>query len=275
MTFKNHYTAKEAQERLGIDEWKFHYLVKTGRIKKVIPPGRKTGVYPKSEIDEMALEMLAFITYDERQGVQFMKAKTEEDIQEEFSLATLMFGSHVHDIPTREAWLSKNPDTDFIVRDNGKLVAFINVLPVKHETIMRFMEGEIRGWDIPADDVLPYLPGQEYECIIMGMATAPDVEMSKRSQYGRRLIAGFLRFAKELAEKNITIRKFYATSVTPTGIAIMEHAGFEKIGQINKRYAFMLDTVLSDAWIAKEYRQILEDAKNHHASYFDSEQKIV
>ena len=43
---------------------------------------------------------------------------------------------------------SKNPDTDFIARDQGQLVGFINMLPVKHKTIMKFMRGDIRGWEI-------------------------------------------------------------------------------------------------------------------------------
>jgi hypothetical protein len=275
MALKNYYTAKEAQKRLGLDEGKFFYLVKTGRIKKVIPPGKKQGVYPKTDIDELAMEMLAFMTYDEKQGIQFMKAKTEEDIQEEYDLATFMFGAHVHDMETRQAWLAKNPDTDFIIRDNGELVAFINVLPVKHNTIMNFMDGKIRGWDIPADDILQYEPNHEYECIIMGMATTPNTELNKRSQYGRRLISGFLRFLEELAEKNITVTHFYATSVTPSGIAIMQNAGFEVIGTLGKRYAFKLDTRNSDAWIAKEYREILEAAKNQAPPLFKTDQRIV
>jgi hypothetical protein len=86
-----------------------------------------------------------------------MKATTE-DILEEYELATSMFGNAVHDILTRHTWLAKNPDTNFIVRDQGQIVGFINMLPVKHETIMKFMRGEIRGWEISAEDVLPYTP---------------------------------------------------------------------------------------------------------------------
>jgi hypothetical protein len=88
--------------------------------------------------------------------------------------------------------LHKNPDTDFIVRDEGKLAGFINMLPVKVETIKRFMHGEIRGWEIPADDVLPYTPGSTLECIVMGMATTPKTEKQRRTLYGAKLINGLL-----------------------------------------------------------------------------------
>ena len=42
------------------------------------------------------------------------------------------------------------------MRDQDKLVGFINMQPVKHETIMKFMKGEIKGWEIAAEDVLPF-----------------------------------------------------------------------------------------------------------------------
>jgi len=144
------------------------------------------------------------------------------------------------------------------VRDQDKLVGFINLLPVKHETIMRFMQGEMRGWEIPAEDVLSYTPGSQVECIMMGMATTP--EAGQHAYYGRRLISGIVRFIHQLAAKDITITKLYATSVTPTGIAILRNAGFQEIGHLGKRIAFELDTMNSDAPFAKRYRQTLRQS---------------
>lgn len=204
------------------------------------------------------------------QRIKFMKATTE-DFLDEYTLATSMFGNAVHSIPTRHAWLARNPDTDFIVRDQGKLVGFINILPVKHDTIMKFMRGEIRGWEIPAEDVLPFTPGTQVECIIMGMATTPEAEAGKRAYYGRKLLTGLIRFIHELAAKDITITKFYATSVTPTGIAILQDAGFKNIGQIGKRIAFELDITHSDSRLARQYRAVLQRAKQRAQTTTDKE----
>ena len=133
---------------------------------------------------------------------------TTDDIQEEYDLATSMFGDAVHDIPTRQAWLDKNPEIDFIVKDQGKLVGFINMLPVKHETIMRFMQGEIRGWHIPTEDVLPYTPSSVLECIVMGMATTPAIEKQRRTQYGAKLISGLIDFLTPSRRKT---HRYYET----------------------------------------------------------------
>ncbi len=102
----------------------------------------------------------------------------------------------------------------------------------------------------------------------MGMATIPEADITKRAYYGRRLIVGLMRFIHELAEKNVTITKYYATSVTPTGIAVLHNAGFQTIGQLEKRVAFELGTMSSDVPLAVQYRELL----SKHAKP-DDEQK--
>ena len=233
MNVKNYYSAKEAQEKLGVDKNRFNYLVRTGRIRKFIPPGRSQGQYLITEIDKLARELNAFMLYDEQAGLQFMIARSDED---------------------RKSWLEKNSDIDFIVRDHGRLVGFINLLPAKHDAIMNFINGEIRGWEIKPEDVLSFTPNSTMECILMGMATTPDVNLSKRTQYGAKLISGFIEFLVGLAEKNIVITKFYATSSTPTGIAILRNAGFKEVNHLSKRLAFELDIMTSDDRIAKDRR---------------------
>ena len=220
------------------------------------PQATSSSVYLKKEIETLANEMFSYMETDETQGLTFMVA-TADDMQEEYDLTTSMFGNAVHDIPTRQAWLNKNPETDFIVRDNGLLVGFLNMLPVKPKTIKRFIDGEIRGWDIPAEDVLPYVSGSSFECIVMGMATLPEAERTRRAQYGAKLISGFFDFLHRLAEQQITITKFYATSATPTGIAILRHAGFQEIGRIGERIAFELETETSDTPLVRAYRESL------------------
>ncbi len=254
---KNYYTAKEAQERLGINDNAFYYLVRTGKIRKYTPPGKKQGVYPKAEIERYAREVEAFIVYDEDAGLQFMKATTDEDYQEKHELGTLLFGNAIHGMETHKAWREKNADLDFIIRDHGRLVGFLNLVPAKHDAIMHFMSGEIKGWDINADDVLPFTPGTTLECILIGMATLPDVDIGRRRQYGAKLLSGLRAFLKELAEQEITISKFYATSVTPSGIAILRNAGFKELGRSGKRMAFELDVMTSQNCLVTEYRQAL------------------
>jgi len=259
-----HQAQREQTQGLGGEDTARQHKESTRRIFALTTPPLPRSQHSsplKKDSDTQAKDMITLMHTDKVQGITFMQATTD-DIQEEYNLATSMFGDAVHDIPTRQAWLDKNPETDFLVRDQGRLVGFINMLPVKHETIMRFMQGDIRGWDIPAEDVLPYTPGSVLECIVMGMATTPAADKQRRTQYGAKLISGLIDFLNSLAKRHIIITKLYATSVTPTGIALLRHAGFRELGQIGKRIAFELDTLNSNAPLAKAYRESL----NHKAS---------
>src|SRR4051794_2535569 len=95
LDMKNYYTASQAQERLGVDKNRFNYLVRSGKIKKHVPPGMAQGRYSKTQVDRLARENLAFMTYDESHGITFSKVTTHEDIEDEYALAEHMFGSSV------------------------------------------------------------------------------------------------------------------------------------------------------------------------------------
>jgi hypothetical protein len=255
---KHYYTSMEARQQLGMPVGAFYYLVETGKIKRLITPGKKQGFYSKHQIERLARERLKCTIGEEEPGTTFMKA-TFDDIDEEYELAALMLnGSAGYGVPTYKAWLGKNSDTNFIVRDQGRLVAFMQVLPLKQGTIKRLLKGEIREWEISAEDVLPYTPGNSAECIIMRMTTASDVNKQKRHQYGLRLIRGFLHFLHDLAEQDITITRFHAISATSEGNAILRQAKFEERGHIGKRVVFELNPITSDSRMAKAYRIMLK-----------------
>jgi hypothetical protein len=266
---KYYYTSREAQQHLGINVGAFYYLIDIGKVKKLTPPGKKQGFYSKHQIERLAKERLKRMTDEREPGTTFMKA-TLDDIHEEHELAALMLnGSAAYGVSTYEAWLRKNSDINFIVRDQGRLVAFMQVLPVKQETIRRWMNGEIREWEIRAEEVLHYTPRSSVRCIIMSMAITSDADKRKRHQYGIRLIRGFLHFLHELAEQGITITRFYAISATPEGNAILRRAKFEERGHVGKRIAFELDPMTSDTCMAKAYRAVLKHHNQVSRGVFD------
>jgi hypothetical protein len=250
-----HYcTAREAQRLLGMHVGTFYYLVETGKIKKLVLPGKQWGVYSKHQIQKLAKEQRVCPGGKEEQGIVFQKA-TIDDLYEEYELATLMLsGGAGYGFPSYAEWLGKNPDTNFIVRDQGRLVAFIHAIPVEHNTIQYWMRGEIGGWEIRAQDVLFYAPGSTLECIIMSMATISDVDEQRRRLYGACLLRGFFHFLCGLAEQDITITRFYAMSATSKGNAMLRKAKFVERGHVGKRVAFELDPLTSDTRMAQEYR---------------------
>ncbi len=254
-----YYTAREAQQRLGVGVGAFYYLVDTGKIKKLAPPGKQRGFYSKHQIETLLKERATGMQGKLKSDITFLKA-TQDDIHEEYELAALLLnGSIGYGLPTYEAWLRYNPDSNFIVRDQGRLVAFMQVLPVKRETIKRWLKGEVREWEIGADDVLPYERGSSVECMITSIATTADVDTGVRRRYGMRLMRGFLRFLDDLAMQGVTISRFYAASAAPDGLALLRKATFEERGYIGKRLAFELDPVAADIRLAKAQEKVLRD----------------
>jgi hypothetical protein len=117
------------------------------------------------------------------------------------------------------------------------------------------MKGEIREWEISAEDALPYTPRSSVECIIVSMVTTSDVEKQKRRLYGRCLIRGFLHFLHDLTGKSVSIIRFYAASATPEGTAMLRQAGFEERSHIGKRMVFELNPITSGTRLEKRTGQ--------------------
>lgn len=255
---KYYYTAKEAQQHLGLPVGAFYYLIDTGKIRRITPPGKNRGFYSKHQIERLAHEQPGSGRAGEPLQLVFAQA-TQNDFHEEYELAALVLnGSASYGLPTSQAWLRKNPATNFIVRDQGRLVAFMHVVPVKTGTIKRWLNGEIREWEISAEDVLPYIPGMPVECIITNIAIATDVDTVERHQYGLCLLRGFARFLQHLAEQGVTITRFYALGATPEGITALQRATFKERGKIGRRVIFELNPLSSPFSIARAYRVALK-----------------
>jgi hypothetical protein len=253
---EHYYTAAEARKVLGVTPETFQYWGRDGRIRRIYLPGRKQPVYSKSEINKMAQQTEAFlIAQAEETG--FRKA-TLEDQEEEKQLAVLAFGQGTLLVP-REEFLKKNPDTDYHLYRQGRLVAYMNIFPLKKETLERFMQGKIRGYDITPDDIEQFIPGKPTECLIMDAVTIPSEPPRTRVAYSASMISNFIDVLNEWGNRGIEITKLWSVGNTPAGQNILRSAGFKEIKNPNYktgpgRIPFELDVANSDAKILRQYK---------------------
>lgn len=257
-----YYTGRQVQQKLGITEPALRNLVKQRKLRKIIPPGREYGVYLKEEVDTYAEKWFAFLTVKEAPKTALVKA-TAQDMDDEQELARRAIGSPgLMTAELRRAWLARCPEGDYHLRHNNKLVAYFRILPVKHERLIEFMEGKIRGGEITADDIDPFEPGKPVECFLVGIASEPDVGEITRMHYVQYLIRGTVRELEELGRKGYIVTKMYATSDTPTGIAMAIHAGMDEYGErIGKRLRFVLDSETSRSFLVDSYKRGLAEWK--------------
>lgn len=248
------YTASEAIKILNMPRTTFHHYVKIGKIKKKVPYGHKEGYYEKNYIDKMAeASQLYAIQYAEEPTV--FSVATKDDAQGIYNAASSLWPTTNVAPETRLSWYQVNPEIDYVVKKDDIIVGFVNIRPLKHETIERLLNREIWVKDIKPEDLLPFTPNIPLECWV-GMGVRTGVNDPKK--YGMRLIAGAIKVFNNFATRGIAIKKLYTISESPDGIRIAHGLGFKDITLPNAPVKqFVLDVETSDSPFVQEYNRIL------------------
>ena len=259
-----YYTGEEARKKLGMTRDAFNHYVRTGVIKKVTIIG-KHGHYVKRDIDMMAQSIAAAMLAAQASEIQFKKA-TLQDQEKEFELAVLNFGEqtkrfHEH----RRHLLTINPDISYYIYDHEHMVASIDIVPLEHEGIARFIEGE-RGW-LLGEYVTQFVPGRPLEVIIIDMITTTLVPMDKRNRYAMRLLLGMTDVLEEWGKQGVEIAKLYANGGSVYGRRLLETAGFTKLGEReNNRVIYELDIAGADLQMLRPYKKALAEYKQRQGT---------
>lgn len=260
------YTASDVMRILGIGNSTLYHYVDTGKIKKVVPPGRSEGYYIKAEVDKMARAKEIFLLQYSSDSSTFRKAE-EKDIQGIHNLSTEIFGSTV--VPSYESRLApflKNPNIYYVVEQDNILVGYIGIAPIKQDVVNRVM-GETEearsklltsmSEIVTPDNILMFEPGQA-DNIYLIVATRQGLARSK--YYAMRLISGGFDILKDYALQGVIAKRFYSVSRTPDGIKLCKNLGFREIvipGNPVRR--FKLDIETTTLPLLDEYKQIVKD----------------
>jgi hypothetical protein len=255
---QNFYTASEAQKRLGLPRSTFFYLVKQGKIKKMVLPGMKQGVYPRSQIDQLALTIKALIDQFSPSSV-FEPAKTE-DLTIEVEIDTTLYGkAGTTPLDRRIERLNRNPESNFVLRRDGEIVGHTAFYPVEANYLAKLLRAEVSG--IPAEKVLPWSAGVPlqvfYSIISVKSGFPPDIARHT----GLRMLAGAVSVFRSLGLRGVIIETISCTSRTESGIRLARDLGMagELIEDEPGRWRFTLDLAASGSLLATEYKQGLKE----------------
>src|SRR6266700_2241517 len=118
------YSASEAREKLGgMSTSSFKRLVDSGKIRKVVPPGKSQGKYIREDVDKLAEAMEQFVQIysasEPAEKLDFSQAKNESDIQETVLIAKQNLGENAYGLEKRMAWFRKAPRGDYVLRHEG------------------------------------------------------------------------------------------------------------------------------------------------------------
>lgn len=255
------YTASDVMKKLGIANSTLYHYVNTGKIKKVVPPGRKEGYYLRAEIDKLIRAQELFILQYASDTTLFEKAE-EEDIAGITELCIELFGKHgTASYETRLAQYKANPDIFYVLRQDELIVGYIGLYPLKHEAIETIMSGveeaRFRTSILAPENIVPFEPGKSEEAFVV---IGAKQGLKRSATYGMRLIAGGLEVIENFARRGIIIKRLYATSRTQDGIRIMTGANFRQVNPANEEddlLRFEYDLEHADSHILRKYQRIV------------------
>ena len=126
-------------------------------------------------------------------------------------------------------WLRKNPDIDYLPKQEDHLIGSLSFVPLRPETIEVLLTQRRYAKDLTADDILPFKPHTPVDIYGMAIGVKPGLSLSQKRLYGERLILGAKNVLLDLGKRGIIIRRVIAHSSMPDGIRLMRHIGFTEI----------------------------------------------
>ena len=214
----------------------------------------------KTYIDKMA-EASQLYTIQHAEDPATFSLATEEDLPGIYDVFVSLWGpTNATTTETRLSWRTINPKMDYVVKQENIVVGFVNVNPLTHEAIQKYINREIQVKDLQPNDILPFTPGIALECEA-DIAVRAGVQEPKK--YGMRLIRGIINVMRQFAKEGIIIKAIYTRSSTSDGIRLANGLGFKTVNSDVEQNSklFVLDFETSDSPFAQEYNQIRAETR--------------
>lgn len=271
---KEFITSSEAEAMLG-NRMLYKY-VKQNLIEKYTPPLSKYGFYKLSDVEKVRKSLMDEpISEPEPEAasdITFARA-TPDDMEGVYNVAIELFPAGTTSANARKPLIAVCPDGNYIVRDQGQIVAYLHLQPLKPEVMKAFLKGEIRGKDIKVQHIDPFATGKSVDVLVKSIGSTRKNGEEKSAHYTQRLLLGTARELEKMGKQGIIIRKVYATSETISGITMATHARMRQLRTLERphegspgRYAYELDVATSDLALLQPYKRALAEWRKNHST---------
>ena len=255
---KEYYTAAQVKEILGITDGMLYNYVDNGALQRIIPPGKKQGVYRRSQVDQLARDLKVFIVTREKHPSVFMRMTTREEVLESTKISDAIFGGHI-DVDRQLAWLKRNPEIAYVVKSEGKVVGYAIILPLTPEKIEKLMSEEEHTVNLEPEEIQVLEPGVPIHLYGGAIGVLPGITLAEKRTYGSRLVGGLIDVLIDLGKRGIVIESFTARSTKPDGVRLLRNMGFTQIPSITEKKNFFLDVEMSGAREIMQYKLALKE----------------
>jgi hypothetical protein len=269
------YTASEAIQRLKLPKSTFYYLVEQGQIPRVAVPLRKQAYYSRAVIDELAAQRQAVVQeYQSTPERLVFVRPTLADLEQLVEIDRAIWGEvGIIDPEVIAERFAHNPENVHVLKDTmqDKVLGGITMSPLAPELIEGLMDLRLDESDITPSSYLPFTPGVEQDCYVIGIVACQDLHATF---YASRLLEHAMGYLTELVERGVRLRTLYTVATTEDGERLARKLGFIETkrgtGPLgDDRAAFRLDLMqsVSSGVFVKRYQQAVKNQQRRAKRY--------
>ena len=221
---RDYYTASEAMKRLGLARTTFHEYVGDGLIPKVTRPGAKRGVYPKRDIDALALTMNLALRMREK---TVFSRSTPGDQVEEMDIGIRCFGSEfITPLAERIEFQRKSEYTFWSLKVDGHVVGYVSMFRFPPSFLDDVLAGRHIERDISVNEVLPFSRLEPFSVYIDVMAVDPQLSPHLHNLYAGVIVGRLADVILDLRANGYRIEALYTVTATQEGDNLVKKLGF-------------------------------------------------
>lgn len=145
----------------------------------------------------------------------------------------LKYYSKEHVTPHQEAylWHLSNPKTGFVLEDEGRIVAFSDILPVKQKIFEQILAGNFNDKDLTAKDLVSMEALKPGECLNLLLSCILVDDDYRRTDALFILLNAHLDYYRDFMNRGIRIDTVITSNVTTAGERFSERMGFDLVGR--------------------------------------------
>ena len=276
-TPEGYYTATDVKRILNVSDSVIRSYAQKGKIKYIVPPGRKQGFYLKKDVDRLVNEVAAFLSMslEEEDKLTFTVA-TKEDLAEIARIDNRLFSTVPSpedslEVPEwRYKFLEKTPETQFVLKNCDTIIGYAGLLPFRTDlsadTWTKILTcARVADTGITENDIERLEEGKHIHLYITGLGLDRSVPKHKRSTYGARLVNAIVDKVVELGRRGIAIDGVTAGGATTVGVHLLQTFGLHEVPpMVPGRRVFVMNIWESGTHSSIQYKDAFNEWRSKH-----------
>jgi hypothetical protein len=233
MSTPEYITSSEGEKLLGVSRQRFFYYVSQGKIRREAGPSPRKSLYNKEDIIRLKAtigeaELLPELLIDWVQPMDLPKTMALDLVVYQEDL--------IGDFKLYFSWLKRNPNITLAAfsADRSTVYGYLNLLPLKEQTIHHILKGERDETSISSEEIQIYQSGGEYTLLAESIVSHPDYPEVIGLILNR--VASY--WCEQWPQRKVT--RIYAQTVSDEGLFLVQKLFFAPLFGFPDN-AYMLD----------------------------------